>query len=168
MVSSGIDTAGLSVQTLRFPLQNQSMKAICNWRHTQKKPTQNETNFNFILPSYVPVKPKSYSLFFSRHSPKRTPSKRSRAKYSPFKGKQKKNLWHFDVNVTVHCESLFAFTARRSCGQQSPGPQTPKSTSISQIHLITWGNLNSYCSKQVSEQKSIYRAASSTSLLIPI
>lgn len=86
---------------------------INQWNQFATEDTKNQTNFRFILPSYISVKPKSYSLFFLRHSPKGSPSKRSRAKYSPFKGKKKKNLWHSDVNVTVHCESLSAFIARR-------------------------------------------------------
>lgn len=80
-----------------------SMKPICNRRGKKKSLLFNSSILHFS-------RSKSYSLFFSRHSPKGSPSERSRAKYSPFKGK---NLWHFDVNLTVHCRSLFAFTARK-------------------------------------------------------
>lgn len=104
-------------------------------------------------------RPKSYCLFFSRHSPKGSPSKRSRAKYSPFKGK---NLWHFGVNLIVHCKSLFAFTARKVLWapdlrpKDAKNPNFKSSVNISgQLEFLKKKNQNTmfWSTKMCTEQQ---------------
>lgn len=56
--------------------------------------------------------PKSYSLFFSQGTPPEAALVKDPVQNTA-RLREKKNLWHFDVNWTVHCRSLFAFTARK-------------------------------------------------------
>lgn len=114
-----------------------SMKPICNRRGKNKSLLFNSSVLHFS-------RPKSYPLFFSSHFPKESPSERSRAKYSPFKGK---NLWHFDVNCALQ---------KSACLYSQESPVSSRTQAhrcqISQVQLITLHNLNSYNNRFWSTQ----------------
>lgn len=79
-----------------------TMKPICNRRGKKKSLLFNSSTLHFS-------RPKSHSLFFSRHSPQK--GVKDPGQNTAYL--KEKNLWHFDVNFTVHCRRLFAFTARK-------------------------------------------------------
>lgn len=108
-----------------------SMKPI--WRGKKN------ITFNLIIPHYISVKQKSHSLFFLRHSPKESPNKTSRAKYSPFQEKKSLTLW---CKLNCWLWKPLASAARRVQWAAEPRP-----TSILQVQLIPLGNLKSYSKK---------------------
>lgn len=101
--------------------------------------------FYLILLYYILVGQSPIPCFFQVTSQKKVLVKRSRAKYSPFKGK--KNLWHFDVNCALQ---------KSACLYSQESPVSSRTQAhrcqISQVQLITLHNLNSYNNRFWSTQ----------------
>lgn len=63
-----------------------------------------------------------------------------------------KHLWHFDVNLTIHCESLFAFTARSILWTAEPRSTDAK------VHLNSTSSINNFGQLEFLQQWTGFRA----------